>query len=234
VKLDTVDDSQRRAANIAGVTILISIAIVMFGNLYLMAGLLVPGDAVESARNILAHETRFRVAVVCNVVYVANVAVLLSALYVILKPVDRNWALAAAFLRLAFAMMWGISALNMLGALAFLGDAPYLKAFGTDQLQAIARMGVRANLDAYYAGLPFYALASTICAGLWFRSGYIPRVLAGFGMIASLWCVFCAFAYLVFPGFAKVVNLWWFDTPMVLMFEVVLGFWLLFRGLKAA
>ena len=228
-----IDEVQRKGAKLAGLTLLIPTAIVMFGNLYLTAGLYVPGDATETARNIMAHEGRFRIAIVCNLFYVANVAVLLSALYVLLRPTNRTWALAAASLRFAFAMMWAMTALNMLEALEFLGDAPYLKVFGADQLQALARMDVRGNYHAYYAGLPFYALASTICSWLWFKSGYIPKALAGFGVIASVWCVFCAFAYLVHPGFGDVVNIWWFDTPMVLIFEVVLGFWLLFKGLTS-
>lgn len=228
-----IDEVQRKAAKVAGLTLLVPTAIVMFGNLYLTAGLYVPGDAAETARNIMAHEGRFRIAMVCNLFYVANVAVLLSALYVILRPINRTWALAAASLRLAFAMMWAMTALNMLEALAFLGDAPYLKVFGADQLQALARMDVHGNYRTYYSGLPFYALASTICSWLWFKSGYIPKALAGFGVVASVWCVFCAFAYLVHPGFGDVVNIWWFDTPMVLMFEVVLGFWLLLKGLRS-
>jgi 4-amino-4-deoxy-L-arabinose transferase-like glycosyltransferase len=44
--------------------------------------------------------------------------------------------------------------------------------------------------------------------------------------------VFCAFVYLIFPGFAKPVNPYWFDSPMAL-FELALSFWLLFRGLRA-
>lgn len=229
-----INKAQREGARVAGITLLIPTAIVMFGNLYLTAGLYVPGDATETARNIMAHEGRVRIAMVCNLFYVANVAVLLSALYVLLRPVSRTWALVAASLRFAFAMMWAMTALNMLEALAFLGNAPYLKVFGADQLHALAWMNVHGNRDAYYAGLPFYALASTICSWLWFKSGYIPKALAGFGAIASVWCVFCAFAYLVHPGFGDVINIWWFDTPMVLVFEVTLGFWLLFRGLRSS
>ena len=212
MSISTIDDSQRTAARIAGFTLLAAIAIVMFGNLYLSVDLIVAGNAVDTARNILAHETRFRISMVCNLLYVANVALLLSALYTILKPVDRNLALVATFFRLVFATMWAITALHMLEALALLGDAPYLKVFGTDQLQGLARMNIRGNFNAYYAGLPFYALASTICSYLWFKSGYIPRALAGFGVIASAWCVLCAFAYLIFPDFDRLVNLWWFDT----------------------
>ena len=40
----------------------------------------------------------------------------------------------------------------------------------------------------------------------------------------------CTFAYLLMPAFSRIVNLWFFDTPM-LLFDIVLSFWLLFRGL---
>ena len=42
-----------------------------------------------------------------------------------------------------------------------------------------------------------------------------------------------AFAFLVFPNFNEIVNDWLFDTPMGL-FELTLGFWLLFKGLRQA
>jgi len=43
--------------------------------------------------------------------------------------------------------------------------------------------------------------------------------------------VLSAFIFLIFPHFNKVVNDWWFDFPMG-VFELVLSFWLLFKGLK--
>jgi hypothetical protein len=39
--------------------------------------------------------------------------------------------------------------------------------------------------------------------------------------------------YYIFPGFADVVNLWWFDSPMV-VFELALSGWLVFKGLRSS
>jgi hypothetical protein len=69
-------------------------------------------------------------------------------------------------------------------------------------------------------------------AWLWLKSHYIPKWLALFGVISSAFCVICAFVYLIFPGFAKPVNPYWFDSPMA-FFEIVLAFWLLFKGLAS-
>jgi hypothetical protein len=229
--IDTIDESQRKAARVAGSAILLGIVIVVVANYSIDFRLIVPNNAVDTVRNIMAHETLFRINIACNLIYVMTVVILLSALYVILKPVNRTVALVAAVCRLIFALMWGVNALNSLGALRLLGDAAYLPVFGTDQLQTLARLHISAAFDDYYVGLPFWALASTLCGYLWFQSRYIPRALAAFGVISSTWSMICAFSFIVFPHFDKMVDAYWFDVPMTI-FEIALGLWLLFKGLR--
>ena len=231
--MGTISESQRKAARVAGFTFLFAIGIVVLANYGISFRLLVPGNAVDTARNITAHETLFRINIACNLIYVVSVGTILTALYVILKPVNQNLALIAAFCRMVFALMWCVTALNTLGALRLLGNANYLPVFKTDQLQTLARLHLVSSYDAYYVGLPFWGLASVVCSVLWFKSRFIPRALAGFGLIASVWCVFCAFTFLIFPHFVETVNASWFDMPMVL-FEIALGLWLLFKGLGPA
>ena len=225
-----IENSQRIAAKIAGVSGLLAVVIVVVGNYALLGPLVVPGNAAETARNIVAHQTQLRVALICFLTYGVSVVVLLSALYVILRPVDRLLALIGALFRFVFALLWLLTTLNLLGALRLVGNAPYLQAFEANHLQALARLQIAANFDDYYVGLPFFGLAATVCSYLWFKSSYIPRSLAAFGVIASGWCVICAFVFLIFPPFNKVVNDYWFDTPMAI-FELVLSFWLLFKGI---
>jgi len=226
-----IDNSQRTAAKVAGWSGLLTFAIVVFGNFVLLNPLTVPGNAAATAQNIGAHETQFRLTVVCFLTYSLGVVVLLSALYVILKPLNPGLALVGALSRLVFALLWLLSTLNMLSALRLLSNANYLQVFEPDRLQALAKLHLGANFDDYYVGLPFFGLAATVCAYLWFKSNYIPRGLALFGIISSAWCVLCAFAFLIFPHFNNIVNDWLFDLPMA-VFELVLSFWLLFKGLS--
>lgn len=226
-----IDNSQRTAAKVAGWSGLLTFAIVVFGNFVLLSPLLVPGNAAATAQNIVPHETQFRLTVVCFLTYSLGVLVLLSALYVILKPVNPGLALVGALSRLVFALLWLLSTLNMLSVLRLLSNANYLQVFEPDRLQVLAKLYLNANFDDYYVGLPFFGLAATICAYLWFKSNYIPKGLALYGVISSAWCVICAFVFLIFPHFNKIVNDWWFDFPMA-VFELVLSFWLLFKGLS--
>ena len=230
MNIGKIDDSQRTAAKVAGWSGLLSFAIVVIGNYALLNPLFVAGDGGQTAQNILAHQTRVRLAAVCFLTYAASVVVLLSALYVILKPINHGLALAAALFRLVFALLWLLSPLNLLGALRIL-NGKYLQVFEPDRIQALARFHLGSGFDDYYLGLPFFGLAATVCAWLWLESGYIPRGLSIFGVISSAWCVFCAFVYLIFPAFNKLVNEYVFDSPMAL-FELGVSVWLLVKGLK--
>ena len=228
--ISTIDNSQRTAAKVAGFSGLFAVAIVVFANYALLNPLIVPGNAAETARNLVAHETQVRVIATCFLTYSASVIVLLAALYVILKPVNQGLALVGALFRLVFALMWLLGTLNMLGALRLLGSASYLQVFEADRLQALARLLCR-KFRRLLRRSAIFGLAATVCAYLWLKSNYIPKGLAVFGVISSAWCVICAFVYLIFPGFNKLVNDYWFDSPMAI-FEMVLSFWLLFKGLK--
>jgi len=227
----SVDNSQRTAAKVAGIAGILGFILVVFGNYVLLDPLVVPRNAVETAHNILAHQTQFRFALVCFITYDIGGIVLLTSLYVIFAPVNRGLALAGALFRLVFVMLWLAAPLNSLGALRLLGDSTYLQVVGPEALQALARAQIAASFDDYYVGLPFFGLGATVCAWLWLKSNYIPRGLSLFGVIASAWCVLCAFVYLIFPDFNKIVNDYIFDSPMAL-FELVVSFWLLFKGLK--
>jgi hypothetical protein len=228
-----IDNSQRTAAKVAGIAGILAFFLVVLGNYALLGPLIVPRNAADTARNILAHQTQFRCALVCFITYGIGCVILLSALYVIFATVNHGLALAGAVFRLVFLMLWLVAPLNSLSALRLLGDSSYLRVFEPERLQALARVQLAGSFDDYYVGLPFFGLAATVCAWLWLKSNYIPRGLSIFGVIASAWCVFCAVVYLIFPELNKIVNDYIFDSPMAL-FELILSFWLLIKGLRPA
>jgi hypothetical protein len=228
--ISPIDDAQRTAANVAGFAYLITFAIVVYVNFGIHDPLVV-GSSVEAARKILAHERLYRIGLVGDLTYCVGVVVLLTALYVILKPVNRGLALLATFWRLIWVLMWMVMTLHLFDALRMLSSADSMPGFDTEQLQAMANFYLGTRFDYYYVGLLFGALASTAGGYLWFKSRYIPRALAAYGVISSAFCVGCTLVFYIYPNFDKMVNLWWFDMPMGI-FDIVLSFWLIFRGLK--
>ena len=130
---ETIGNAQRTAAKVAGVAGLLAFVLVVFGNYVLLNPLIVPRNATDTARNILSHQPQFRIALTCFIVYGIGTIVLLSALYVILAPVDRGLALTGALFRLVFVILWLIAPLNSLAALRLLGAATSLTVFEPDR-----------------------------------------------------------------------------------------------------
>ena len=135
----TINESQRKAARVAGFFYLLTFAIVVAVNFGINERLMVAGDATQTARNVLAHERLFRIGIASNLVYEAGLLVLLSALYVTLRPAGRTLALLAGFSRLVYASMWILMSLNQLTALRLLNGADYLRVLGTEQAQTLGR-----------------------------------------------------------------------------------------------
>ena len=225
-----IEESQRKAAKIAGAAFPLTMALVVAVNFGINERLMVAGNAAETARNILAHATLFRLGIAGNLVYVAGLMVLLASLYIILNPMSRGLAILASMWKLVFVAAWTLMTLNCFIALRLLNGADYARAYGVDGAQVLARLYLN-GFDIYYVGLLFWAMASVVYSYLWLKSRYIPRLLAGFGMVGSAWCAACTLLLYIFPDFPKLVNLWWFDTPMGL-FELSLGVWLLVKGLS--
>src|SRR4051794_25715561 len=118
----SISQSERTAAKVAGWSFLVTMVMVVFANYGLLNPLIVRGNVAETARNIVAHETQFRITVVCFLGYSLGVFVLLAALYVILKPVNPGLALVGAIFRFVFALLWLLSSLNLLSSLRLLGN----------------------------------------------------------------------------------------------------------------
>jgi Domain of unknown function (DUF4386) len=227
----TITPLQQQAAKVTGLSFLITFAIVVYVNFGINIPLLVPNNATETAKNILANEQLFRIGIVGNLVYCTGLMVLYAALYVILKPINFALSLLGIFWRAVWVLMWLLMTLNSFDTLRLMKGADYLRVFEPEQLYSFGRFHLTTGNDYYYVGLLFTAMASTLFAYLWFRSCYIPRALAIFGIFSSLFCVACTFIFFIFPNLDQIVNLWWFDMPMAI-FDIVLSFWLLFKGLR--
>ena len=225
------DDSQRKAAKVAGLAYLLSFATLLFGFFGMQSPLIVKGDVAVTIQNILAHERQLRAGLICELTYAVGTVVLLTALYTVLRPVNRSLALLAAFSRLVYCLMWALITLNMFAVVRLTTGAVYVGAFQPQGLQAMVKLFLVLGTDCYYIGLAFWGLAAAVCSFLWLKSRYIPRLLAAWGALASVWSVFCSAAFLFSPNFAKTVDPDWFDIPMAL-FEVTTSVWLLLMGLR--
>ena len=229
--LHTIEPAQHTAAKAAGLLYLFTSATAIFAEFFVRGRLIVRGDAVETAKNIVASERLFRLGIASDLITELGVVALVWALYVVLKPIDRNLALLAAFWRLTEASVFTVSVVDALAAVLLLSGADYLQAVGTQQLQVLALFFVSLQGAGWRIGYVFLGLGSTVFSYLWLKSRYIPRALAIGGVFSSLLLAIGTLAIMVFPSLAAVVTLVYM-APMA-VYEVTLGFWLLVKGIRA-
>jgi Domain of unknown function (DUF4386) len=226
----TIEPAQRTAAKVAGVLYLLMMVTGTFAELYARGQLIVSGDALQTVRNIVVSERLFRLGTVSNLITFAGDVVLLWALYVVLRPINRNLALLAAFWRLGECSILAVITLTDFVALRLLDGTDYLRAFDTQQLQALARLFVGVHADGYRIGTVFFGLGSSVFAYLWLKSRYIPRGLAAWGIFSSLVVAIVTLAIMVIPSLTDIVGLSYFGP--IFIFEVALGFWLVVKGIR--
>ncbi len=225
-----IDESQRKAATVVGCSYLLALPPAIFAEFYVRTHLIAFDNAAQTARNIMAHERLFRLGTASNLTVFAIDVVLIIALYVVLMPVNRSLALVAAGWGLIETATLVVVTLSDFDVLRILSGADYLHAFDADQLRALARLSVGAHGAAYNVGLVLAGLRSTAFCYLWFKSRFIPRTLATWGMCASCLMGACAFAFIILPDLAKVVGVEIYGAP-IFFFELTMGVWLLLRGL---
>jgi len=225
-----VDDTQRTAARVVGAAYVCALVPAVFAEFYVRGQLVVSGNAAQTALNIVAHERLFRLGIAGNLAVFAIDVVLIVALYVVLNPVNRSLAVLALAWGLIETATLVVVTLSDFDVLRILSGAEYLKVFEVDRLQALARLSISAHGDAYNVGLVLAGLRSTAFCYLWFKSRFIPRALAGWGMAASLLMGACAYSFIIFPKVATAVPVQIYGGP-IFLFELTMGVWLLFRGL---
>jgi hypothetical protein len=221
--------SIQRYARVAGVLGLVTIAAGGFGEAYVPSVLIVPRDATATARNLIASESLFRWGFAAYLVEALCDVALTMLFYVLLRPVHRNLALLAAFIRVISTTGFAMAQVFTFAALSFVRSGDHVAAFTPDQLNALALFSLRVSGYGQAVFTMFYGTACVILGFLIYRSGYLPKVLGV--LIALMGVGFAARTVLlvVAPRLA---------SPLLLAGAGVafpaLTLWLLVKGVDAA
>jgi len=186
-------------------------------------------DVAATVHNMVASEGLFRIGFVSFVL--AALFFLLSAwaLYVLLRPVNKDLALLFVLLNLGGVAMQCMSQLGELGSLLLLSDADYLRTFQADQLQSLAMLSLNAYQNGFIIAQLFLNLWLLPLGYLVFKSGFLPRILGillivdGFAML--VWFL----QFFFFPGYQMISTLCLAEGFIA---EGSLCLWLLVKGVK--
>lgn len=161
-------------SRVAGALYLVLIACGIGSEALFRGTLLVPGDAVETASNLVAQEAGLRASILADVVMALCDVGLGAALLVLLWRAGPVLALTATLFRLAQAAILGMNLVLLMGAipLAHMPDGA-----------GLATVSLELHGVGYDLGLFFFAVNSVLTGVLLVRGGF-PR-LVGLGLVAS-------------------------------------------------
>ncbi|MFN2576325.1 MAG: DUF4386 domain-containing protein [Pyrinomonadaceae bacterium] len=217
----------QRYARMAGLLFLVSIVAGGFGEAYMPSKIIVSGDPAATASNIGNFEFLYRLGFAAFMIESLCDITLVVILYALLKPVNRELSLVAAFIGLVGTALFAFAELFYFAPPLIIGGAGYLKTFSPDQLNSLALL----SLKFYgYAGMIFtayYGMSWIIRGYLIFRSGYLPKFIGVLMAIGGAGFVVRNFLLILSPRYAS-------DVLLMLMFPggLVMAVWLLAKGVN--
>jgi hypothetical protein len=230
--INTAEFSPNTYSRIGGIFYLFIIIAGLFTELFIRGTMIVSHDASATFINILSSPFSWRVGIAADIIMHICDIPLLMIFYVLLKPVNRNLALAALLFILAQSAVMVSAKLNLFTPLFLSADAEYLKAFNPQQLKALSYVSIRADAYGFGIGLIFFGCGIIILGYLIFKSGYFPKTIGILLQIAGICYLINSFALILDPKLADQLF------PVILLpsfiGELSLGLWMLIKGVNMA
>jgi hypothetical protein len=186
-------------------------------------------EALVTVDHILTHAFQFRIGFVINLFSVVLFLLAAWALYVLLKPVNKDFALLFLLFNVAGFVVWLFSSLCLFASLVILNGGETINVFQPDQLQALA---------VFFVNLyKFGVVIAQVPYGVWLfplgylvlKSGYLPKILGVLLLADGI----CQFIYVcqrfVFPDLGIIAY-----PCFVISFiaEVSLALWLSIKAVN--
>lgn len=216
--------SNNKIARIAGVLYLI-MAILAGASWNYINALYVPGNALATVGNIQGSEWLFRLSFVANLVGQIVFLFLIYYLYKLFRPINKDWARLMAILVVASVPL---SCLNMLNQFApiLLLNGGYLSVFGAAQFNALVMLFLDLYTHGVFIAQVFWGLWLFPLGYLVFKSGFVPKTIGVFLLIAGFGYVIDSLLRFLLPGYNLALSSYTFIG------ELMIIFWLLFGRVK--
>jgi hypothetical protein len=217
--------SPRLKARMAGIFYVLTGAMYVFGQAFILGKLVVHGDAAATANNILARQPFFQLGFTADLISVACSIALTVLFYDLFKPVNRSLSLLAAFFHLVGLAVAAFGSFLLLAPLVVLGGGQYLSVLKVDQLQALAYMFLELNAQAWNAFLVLFGFYCVLIGYLVFRSAFLPRLV---GVLMA--CAGLGYLTFLYPPLAALLSP--YNLVPAALGELSLMLWLLVMGVN--
>lgn len=224
---------QRRSAIIASLSIILMAICSGFSYGFVHSRLIVKSDASATLDNISQSIGLFRGEIFgWLIVFLLDILVA-WALYLFLKPINKNLALLGAWLRLLYSTILGVAISHLISIAVFFNGDYYLKSLPVDQLKTQVMLHIHTFDKVWSFGLIIFGFHLLILSYVILKSTFIPKVVGMLLLIASLCYILIHSMHLFLPQFENTTLFLEsiLSVPMAVG-ELTLGIWLLVKGGK--
>ncbi|MEC0181328.1 DUF4386 domain-containing protein [Paenibacillus peoriae] len=225
--------NERKSALTAGALLIIMALAAFFSYGFVHGSLVVKGDASTTFNNILSSNGLFKAEILGWVIILISDIIVAWALYIFLKPMNKNLSLLGAWLRLTYSAVLGIAILNLIFVLLLLRDPNDSSSFTIEQIQSLMMLFLEAFESIWSVGLIIFGGHLLIVGYVAFKSDRIPKVIGILLLLASIGYIVIHLSKTFlsqYDGLIAILNLV-FAIPMIAG-ELGFGIWLLLRGGK--
>ncbi len=191
----------------AGVCYLLIIALGLYGEGFVRASLIVPGDAAATAQRIAAAPLLWRSGLVGDLLMQALDIPVIVMFWRLLRPIHEPLALTATLINLVQTCVLVANRVQLLVPLDALGG-PMAAAFPPAQREALALLAVQLHGQGFGIGLIFFGFACLVRGALIVRSAVLPVALGWLLVAAGAGYLLNSFALLLWPPLAGKLFPW--------------------------
>lgn len=222
-------NSLKKTARLAGLSYLLLVITFPYGIMYVPSKIMVRGDAVATANNILANEFLFRTGIAGHLISQVIFAFLALVLYRLFKQVNEHQAkLMVALVIVQIPIAFLIEAFRITSLMILKGEV--LKALEPEKLADMAMMFLKIHGYGISTIAVFFGLWLIPLGQLIYKSGFMPRILGVLLIIGGIAFTIDGFTFVLFPNYRAFTSL-----PALIfsaLGEVSTMLWLLIKGVK--
>jgi len=216
--------SLRTAALVAGFALLVMVIAAPFVELFAYPKLVVSDNVEKTIKNITDNKGLFVYVIFGYLLTFVCDIVVAWALYILLKPVNKQLSFLTALFRWVYTIIALIALLNLVTVFRIVNTSDYSTLFQSNEVNTLIMFLLKSFKGSWYFGFVFFSIHLILLGYLVIKSSYVPGILGILLIITGLGYLLTTIKPYLFSN----VNI---DFARYTFYgELVFMLWLLIKG----
>ena len=220
------ETSLRKIAVITGIGLLIMAVLAPIVHMNIFPSIIITGDAQTTAINLKASLFFFRIGILFFLIVAILDIIVAWGLYILVKPVNKNISLLAAWFRIIYAAILVVSLNNLLNIFQFTDNSIFLNVLDQNQANTQILYLFNSFQSLWDFSMILFSIHLLILGALMLMAKYIPKFLSILIIIAGIGYLIDGVGNILFVNYNFQIAMFTFIG------EVIMIFWLFWKGIK--